>query len=291
MATMAVGLVVIAVLMSVDALTNQGVYRALRLSVRAEGPASLIRPKAARGCYTVALLFWPASLWMWRRGWRAAAVAMAVAFLASAVGLTVDTPILAVGLGGIAMAAVRRFGGRAVVVLAAGTVIYFALAPLAIELFGRYLPTISSHYVVGKASWGARADAWRFAAAMTTHHPWFGLGTDASRMYAQIPMHPHDAAIQIWFELGAVGVCLVILFWLWLWSAVLKVSGRSRDTAGVLAAVAVAYLTIGGSSFGVWQEWWLALGALAFVLAQVFDRSFERNPPGADDGLTPLEPL
>jgi hypothetical protein len=29
------------------------------------------------------------------------------------------------------------------------------------------------------------------------------------------------------------------------------------------AAVLVSYLVIGGLSFGVWQEWWLGLGALS----------------------------
>jgi hypothetical protein len=33
------------------------------------------------------------------------------------------------------------------------------------------------------------------------------------------------------------------------------------------AGALVTYLVIGGVSFGVWQEWWLALGALAVIAA------------------------
>ncbi|MEO6341223.1 MAG: hypothetical protein ABIO39_14370, partial [Caulobacteraceae bacterium] len=51
-----------------------------------------------------------------------------------------------------------------------------------------------------------------------------------------------------------------------------KVEARDRTLAAVGAATALAYLTIGALSFGIWQEWWLALGALAagvFTLSNV----------------------
>ena len=38
---------------------------------------------------------------------------------------------------------------------------------------------------------------------------------------------------------------------------------KDRSLGAAAAASATAYLVIGGLSFGVWQEWWLALGALA----------------------------
>jgi O-antigen ligase len=90
-----------------------------------------------------------------------------------------------------------------------------------------------------------------------------------------IPLHPHNAALQLWFELGVVGAVLATLFWVWLWARIGAVAEDSRTDAGIAAAVAVAYLTIGALSFGVWQEWWLALGVLGAAVCLVFNQAFK----------------
>jgi len=52
-------------------------------------------------------------------------------------------------------------------------------------------------------------------------------------------------------------------------------------------AALVSYLVIGGLSFGVWQEWWLALGALTLIACGL--ARAVAKPPWADlDELTPL---
>jgi hypothetical protein len=50
-----------------------------------------------------------------------------------------------------------------------------------------------------------------------------------------------------------------------LWASVLAGLSRDRRDPAVAASVATAfaYLTFDAFSFGVWQEWWLGLGALA----------------------------
>ena len=61
-----------------------------------------------------------------------------------------------------------------------------------------------------------------------------------------------------------------------------------RVLAAVCAATAASYLTVGALSFGVWQEWWLALGALAFAACAVLARArAELSPPE----ITFMEPL
>ena len=54
--------------------------------------------------------------------------------------------------------------------------------------------------------------------------------------------------------------------------------------------MAVSYLVIGALSFGVWQEWWIALGVLAMVVCAVFDQAF---PDWSDpaDRLEELHPI
>ena len=78
-------------------------------------------------------------------------------------------------------------------------------------------------------------------------------------------MHPHNAALQIWMELGLIGAVAAAL----VWAAVFSGLSRPRPSAPAAAACAAttAYLTFGAVSFGVWQEWWLALGAVCALIS------------------------
>ncbi len=289
LATLAVSLIAAAVVMTIDAFTGQSLYRGFRLSAHAVGKAEMIQSKAARGSYTLALLFWPVALWMRRSRWNIALAVFVLGFFAAAVGLNVAAPIMAVLLGGMAFFAVRQFGRPAIWVLLCVTVIYFALAPTLIDLFGRYIPAMHNTEGVAKESWSARVAIWRFVAQKVAERPWLGWGMDSSRVFDPIPLHPHSAAMQVWLELGMVGAALAALFWAWLWARIGAVTERSRADGGVAAAVAVAYLTIGGLSFGVWQEWWLAMGTLGVVFCIVFAKAF-RDWTGADE-MAELIPL
>jgi hypothetical protein len=250
LATLAVSLTLISVLMAVDALSGQAIYRALRLSAHATGKAEMIESKAARGCYTVALLFWPVAIWMRRAGWNAPLAVLAIGFVIACVGLNVDAPLAAVVLGGAVYFAVRRFGREAIWALLILTLVYFALAPTIVELLGHFAPP------------------------MHNAAPWLGWGMDASRVFDPIPLHPHSAALQIWLELGVAGVLLAALFWSWLWAKLGAQVDLSSSTGAVGAATAVIYLTIGALSFGVWQEWWLALGVIAVTVCWTFSLAF-----------------
>jgi len=289
MATLSVGLIIFAVLMAIDALSGQVVYRALRLSAHAEGKPEMIASKAARGTYTLALLFWPAALWMRRVGWNAPLLVFVLGFLVACVGLNVAAPLAAAVLGGVAFFAVRRFGRAAIWVLLIGTIAYFALAPLMIDTFGRFAPPMHNTVGVAKESWGARVAIWRFTADRIAERPLWGWGMDASRMFDPIPLHPHNAALQVWLELGMAGVALAALFWTGLWGRLGTLALHSRTEAGIGAAVAVAYLVIGALSFGVWQEWWLALGALAIAVCWTFSLAFREWEEGALKGSGPTE--
>ena len=55
------------------------------------------------------------------------------------------------------------------------------------------------------------------------------------------------------------------------WSIAQAREGRAY--MAIAAAAAAAYLTIGALSFGVWQEWWLATGAIAFCACLALKRA------------------
>ena len=82
---------------------------------------------------------------------------------------------------------------------------------------------------------------------------------------AALPLHPHNAALQWWLELGAVGALIwagIVL--LATESTRLRVSGRI-EKAFVSGTIASVY-TISMLSFGTWQTWWLSFLFLTTAL-------------------------
>ena len=116
-----------------------------------------------------------------------------------------------------------------------------------------------------------------------------GWGLDASRSIpggkdesrpgeAHLPLHPHNAALQAWLELGAPGAALMAVFLALLWRRLAIPTGRGftppppreawrRPSASAFAA------------YGIWQEWWLATLALSGLLRCW--RSAARRTPAA----------
>ncbi|WP_207537107.1 O-antigen ligase family protein [Sabulicella rubraurantiaca] len=130
---------------------------------------------------------------------------------------------------------------------------------------------------------------WDFVASRITDSPLIGWGMEASRTIpggtgapdaavlarfgvsgpywatAQLlPLHPHNAALQIWLELGAVGA--VLAAWL------LVELGRAARSPAAVGCFA-AGLVVAMLSYGVWQYWWVAgLLLAAAACAAVPDR-------------------
>lgn len=108
-------------------------------------------------------------------------------------------------------------------------------------------------------------------------------------MFREIPLHPHDAALQIWFELGVAGAALFAVAWVWVARIIADVSERDRPLAAAGAGAAAAYFVIGALSFGVWQDWWLAVAAFAFASCAALARARDDAYLTRDaDDLLPL---
>ena len=79
----------------------------------------------------------------------------------------------------------------------------------------------------------------------------------------KLSRHAHNAYLQTWFELGAVGALLL------LWAG-LSILGRiSRLPSSVVPYGLAAFSTAAallGSAYGIWQTWYIALFGLATIL-------------------------
>lgn len=165
--------------------------------------------------------------------------------------------------------------------------------------FETYLPQVSdAHYY-------HRLYIWNYTAKRSAERFWTGFGIDASRhpqfkeevIWQQktlndqgivtsrpihgytISMHPHNAFLQWWLELGCTGVILL--------ASVLTITMRRLQYAtrnkprlqqACLRIPPFAVTLIACVSYGIWQNWWLATLLISYAMVVLMNR-----------GLTPCE--
>ena len=145
-----------------------------------------------------------------------------------------------------------------------------------------------------KASAAHRLEIWSFVAERIGQHPVTGWGLDAARRLPggttpvvihrcdeagrsdgialsnqALPLHPHNAVLQVWLELGGVGVALCFgPLILAIRHAFRLAAWRTRPVQAMIAATVAAAVSIGLISFGIWQEWFVSglFIACAFVV-------------------------
>jgi exopolysaccharide production protein ExoQ len=220
----------------------------------------------SRGSVFMALMMWP-TLLAFRALDRRAGTALVCA---AAVGIAVLTDHGATRLSvamGLAVLALVYYFGRPVVVLIGGLCIAVILTAPLLPL-GPLSP--QSWQVVAewlKLSAIHRLYIWQFVAERVWERPLFGWGFDASRHMpgrdAMTPidvpvlsLHPHNTALQIWLELGAVGAVVAAL----LMAVIVRQIARpdaDRFTQAAATAALCASFGVASLSFGIWQSWWL----------------------------------
>ncbi|MCA6295048.1 MAG: O-antigen ligase family protein [Phenylobacterium sp.] len=252
---------VLALLLLFEALTSAAGYKVLLgLIGQAVRPDYAIK-NVAQGLYVLTLLAPPALAAVSGRTRCILGLVLGAGIIGPALVFGYDAPLLALACAILAAGLVLglpSLGPRLLAGLSAGG---FLLAPLlakgafALGLDERIAPFLSESWLQRLGYWGKAVD-WIWA------RPLPGWGLDASRAFGPgIQLHPHNAPLQIWMELGLIGAVAAAIVWASIFS------GLSRPVrtpaAAAATATAVAYLIFGAVSFGVWQEWWLALGALS----------------------------
>ena len=158
-------------------------------------------------------------------------------------------------------------------VAAAMSVLIIVTAPLTLAKLAQ-LPPLAEAADVVKLSAGHRLLIWSFAGDRIAERPLAGWGFDASRAMpggkelirpgqAWMPLHPHDAPLQLWLELGVPGAVLFALIVALAWFALADVDWP-RLFAAAAGASLMAALVASFASYGIWEEWWL--GTLWFLL-------------------------
>jgi len=161
------------------------------------------------------------------------------------------------------------------------SVLAIITAPLTFARLER-LPGLGETADSFKISAGHRLLIWSFAGDRIAERPLTGWGLDSSRAIpggdapirpgeTWMPLHPHNAALQVWLELGAPGAALFALMVAIAWGVVARVEWPPLFAAAAGAGLAIALLGC-FTTYGIWQEWWLATLAFSLFLVLVMGR-------------------
>ncbi len=270
-------------LLTEEGFSHAAVYQALMAAVHDFTRPDLAVRALAQGGYVAAVLAWPLGMALHRQGRTKLAFAMAAFVPLSLILMRGSAPTAGLLVSIPAFLLVRRFGRPAILALMAITAAYMVLTPLvmlAIDHFGAYA-LLKAHL---PPSWADRLRIWSFVAEQFVQHPLRGAGLDASRTFPGIvPLHPHNGPLQLWYELGAVGGLLGAAFWVWLWLRIARRDEQGdRLFAAVASAAATVYIFISAVGFGLWQEWWLCVGALTMTVCVAFARTLPTSAPGSE---------
>ncbi|HUT50604.1 MAG TPA: O-antigen ligase family protein [Alphaproteobacteria bacterium] len=240
----------------------------------------------------LALFAWLICVWLRGHGytWVAAAPPMLAIVFAWLFGQFAAVLALLVGAVVFGLAMLRpRSTGSAVALLCAAFVI---VAPVGGKLLAPG-PWLRSAPVLIQFSAYHRMKIWAFAADRIVERPLLGWGIDASRRIPGgntiveidrymadpnqryrtraviMPLHPHNAALQVWLELGVVGALLLAALCGGIPLACTRAPWSRTSIAAGLAMFSTAYV-LAMLSFSLWQSRWHALlwlvGASAVVL-------------------------
>jgi O-antigen ligase len=207
------GLLALAVILVVEGLTHAAVYQRIQKAIGDPiRPDLAVRNVAVAG-YIVAALLWPVCVALWRERRRLMVGCLVGVVAFSAVFLRGDAPTLAVLISAVVFAAVWKLGRPAILALGVLAALYFLATPWA--MLGAEKAGL---FAIGRdhlpPSWVARLDIWSFTNGKMLQDPLRGWGLDASRMFpGYIHLHPHNGAVQMWFELGVSGAALAAAFW------------------------------------------------------------------------------
>jgi O-antigen ligase len=293
----ALGLLYLIVELASHQLLARGLYNLLPFT-RPEGPKGvdlhgheivhislfeLNRPIAV-----LTLSFWPVVLCLLAleaRLWRRLACASFALLAAAAIFLSEHQTsqiaiIVSVVVFGICLASVKL--GRYVVLLG-WLLAFLAVVPAAI---------LAMKSDLNNASWlpmsaRERIILWAYTAEHVKDHPIVGIGVNSTRALNRTKdakqqadaarpqgyvydwwagVHAHNEFLQTWYELGVVGVILLMLAGAGVISAIVLLPIESQP---YILAHFTAFMAVSASAWGMWQSWLMALAGLAAIYAVI----------------------
>ncbi len=258
-----------------EAYLNRAV-RALSLEPPA-GHASWTAVMINEAATLLALMAWPVLglALRYRRPVVGGLLGLGVAGLAVLTGSGASQIALAAGgVVFVAVARVRRPAALGLAAVIAAGILAAPLLPRTVLAPERWMDSDLSN------SGLHRTLIWRSTADRIAERPWLGWGLNTSRTMSSpadqtsftvdrgpdrpaiafssepIPLHPHNAMLQWWLELGLPGALLGLAISLAALRPALA-ADSDRVDAAVTAGFVTATLAVWAISYGAWQNWWI----------------------------------
>jgi O-antigen ligase len=145
------------------------------------------------------------------------------------------------------------------------------LSPIAFDMFAADMNKEGS--LAEQASVSMRLENWDFISRKIMENPATGFGMDATRSINDFQteklyfltstiMHPHNIALQLWIEFGALGVALMLGFFAFLLRRLLRLPRAERRIPFTVFCVVLSFLMV---SWSIWASW--LLGFIVFLTA------------------------
>lgn len=142
----------------------------------------------------------------------------------------------------------------------------FSIAPKDVQLAHQSRLIMQTNYL-------PRLEIWDFVSRYALQSPWLGHGIEATRYVAAFDtqeiyqpgktlLHPHNGALQIWVEFGALGAILAAIGLTLVCKLIFSLPDTLSRRIGIANLVAV--MSIGVIGYGLWQGWWV--GLLCFLI-------------------------
>ncbi len=186
----------------------------------------------------------------------------------------------------ISYAAVRLLPRLSMGLAIVGLSLSLLAAPFTGPIMDRFFPAAALD-VLQAAHARDRVEIWRVFGDVSLQRPVLGAGfgsspvaassreaqklsLDQAQLAALNMAHPHNWALQVWYELGAVGACLALAIALLTLKAIWRMPTPERwGQFAFFATVVVVSLT----AHGAWQGWWTAAIGGSIVWFRALERS------------------
>ena len=124
---------------------------------------------------------------------------------------------------------------------------------------------------------------WEYVGSEILKKPLLGNGIGTSRLIGQnivlnipntnqeirggIPLHPHNSFLEIWLELGLLGIIVISFIWIKIIKFGMNIRKNSFVIGTGVCTSIITIFVIYNLSFGVFQAWWMAsIGLLCFII-------------------------
>ncbi|MEC7491024.1 MAG: O-antigen ligase family protein [Pseudomonadota bacterium] len=243
-------------------------------------PLSVLNP----GLTLLAIFVWPVAITLvMKRRWKSLA-GLFISYVGVLVFAGSGAAILALVAGAITVGAAMLWLKAAAYIVAALMFVATISAPFVV-------PRPTANFELTEAmsplpnSTQHRLYIWEFVAENALKRPFLGWGFHSSRFIphgqyrppigmAYLPLHPHNAPLQIWLELGIPGAFLFAILSALVviqsigTQALKKMSVHAATLGSIAAFAAVAF-----TAYGLWQSWWVAAGWMTTVILLTLRRS------------------